>query len=62
MSMDSGYNHSLLVIGADADQRCLIARESRPQYANHGGMLKMNVDHLQRWKRGWRLFELAFAR
>lgn len=62
LSMSSGYNHSLLVIGADADQRCLIARESRRHYTNHGGLLKMNVDRLHKLRRGWRMFELVFAK
>lgn len=62
LSMDTGYNHSLLVIGVDKGQQCLIARESRPRYASCGGMLKMNITDLQRWRAGWRLFELVFEK
>jgi hypothetical protein len=62
LSMSSGYNHSLLVIGADTDQRCLIARESRRRYTNHGGMLKIDINQLHKHGRGWRMFELVFAK
>jgi hypothetical protein len=62
LSMNTGYNHALMVIGYDYENDVVIVRESRSRYTRYRGLIKIRVADLTKWRSGWRMIELIFTK